>query len=331
MPRRILVTGATGFLGSRIVEALVQLEGVQVVATGRTLKPDASVSLPQVSYLLGDLTQPEFVQELFENGEVSEVIHAAALSSPWGTEEAFHLSNVVATQLLIEQAKARGVSKFVFISTPSLYFALKDQLEVTEDMPLPRPINAYARTKRAAELEVMASGIPYVIFRPRALIGRGDTVIMPRLIRAQAEGKLRRMGQGRNVVDLTPVANAVDAVLLGLDAQGDALNQVYNLSNGAPVMLWPTMDAVFQDLKLDPLQRSVAGWVVLAVARGMEWHAKWFNGNLEPALTVYGVGTLIKSFSLDITKAKRLLNYVPRQSVEEALAEFVEWHEKRKA
>jgi nucleoside-diphosphate-sugar epimerase len=58
----------------------------------------------------------------------------------------------------------------------------------------------------------------------------------------------------------------------------------------------------------------------------MEWHARWFNGNQEPALTVYGVGTLAMDFSMDISKAQNLLGYTPRQSVDEALDEFIEWH-----
>ena len=61
-------------------------------------------------------------------------------------------------------------------------------------------------------------------------------------------------------------------------------------------------------------------------ARAMEWHARLFNGHREPALTVYGVGTLAMDFSMDITKARKRLGYVPRQSVEEALDEFVAWH-----
>ena len=86
------------------------------------------------------------------------------------------------------------------------------------------------------------------------------------------------------------------------------------------------LNGVLKKLSLAPISKSVPLPVVLAVARAMEWHARLFNGHREPALTVYGVGTLAMDFSMDITKARERLGYVPRQSVEEALDEFVAWH-----
>ena len=61
-----------------------------------------------------------------------------------------------------------------------------------------------------------SSNLPYVIFRPRALIGRGDHVIMPRVINAFEKNKLKIVGDGENLVDLTPVSNVVDAILLSI-------------------------------------------------------------------------------------------------------------------
>ena len=325
--RRILVTGATGFLGSRIVEHLAKMEGVSVVATGRTMKPHNEVSASNVTYRLRDLADARIVDQLVEG--VDAIIHAAALSSPWGRKEAFWNANVEPTQLLLEAAARHGVKRFVFVSTPSMYFEMKAKLGIKEDDPLPRPINQYAASKREAERLVTSSNIPHVVLRPRALIGRGDTVILPRVLRAHAEGRLRQMGSGKNKVDMTPVANVVDAIVLALHAEGKALNQVYNISNGDPVALWPMLNGVLEKLSLAPITKSVSLPVVLAVARLMEWHARWFNGHREPALTVYGVGTLAMDFSMDITKARERLGYVPRQSVEEALDEFVEWHVNR--
>ena len=120
------------------------------------------------------------------------LIHAAALSSPWGKYEEFEKANLHTQQNLIASAKKNWLNKFVFISTPSMYFEMKDKFTVRESDPLPSKfINAYAETKRLAEIELEKSDIPYVILRPRALTGRGDTVIMPRLIRAFDEGRLK--------------------------------------------------------------------------------------------------------------------------------------------
>lgn len=322
--KQILVTGATGFLGSRTVERLSVMPGLSVRATGRKLKTNNQVKADNVHYMLGDLNDSDFVSQLVDG--VDCIVHAAALSSPWGSKDDFWESNVNPTKLLLEAATRQDVTRFVFISTPSMYFEMKSLFGLKESNSLPRPINQYAASKREAERLIRAATVPYVILRPRALIGRGDTVIIPRILRAHKEARLRQMGNGKNKVDVTPVVNVVDAIVLGLEAQGKALNETYNISNGDPVALWPMLKTLLAKLSLPSLTKSIPIPLILKVARLMEWHARWFNGNQEPTLTVYGVGTMTMNFSMDISKAQNLLGYTPRQSVDEALDEFIEWH-----
>jgi nucleoside-diphosphate-sugar epimerase len=149
---------------------------------------------------------------------------------------------------------------------------------------------------------------------------------MPRILRAHREGRLMRMGDETNRVDITPVSNVVDAIILALDADKKAVNQIYNISNGKPELLWPVLDKLLSQLQLPRPTKQISLKLVLVVAKLMELHAKWINGYREPALTVYGVGTLTMSFGMDISKAKKLLGYHPNQSVQEALNEFVEWY-----
>ena len=234
----VLLTGATGFLGFRTLEKLVEDSRVsKIVAVGRVIKLTHKVNHSKVEYILGDLIDEAFVNGVVKNMDV--IIHAAAMSSPWGRLESFYSANVLVQKNLIHAAKKAGIKRFVYISSPSIYFELKDKLNIKESDPLPKQfINAYAKTKREAEILLQKSGIAYVAIRPRALIGRGDTVIMPRLIRACDEGKLKIMGSGKNIVDLTSVANVADSLLLSVFARDEALNQIYNISNGQPVLLW---------------------------------------------------------------------------------------------
>ena len=323
---KIVVTGATGFLGGRLLERLAQEASTdtEVVGIGRTLKPGNTVDHKSVRYELGNLEDTSFVQKAFHGAD--KVVHAAALSAQMGPPGAFERANVMATQHVVDACVAHGVQRLVLISSPSVYFQMKDQPNIQESDPLPAPINVYAKTKRAAERIVQNSGIPHVILRPRALIGRGDTVILPRVIRAHAEGRLRRMGSQKNKVDLTPVSNVVDAICLGLNARPEGLNQIYNISNGDPELLWPLLDDVFDRLGLAPVEKDISLNVAKGIARLLEWHATWLNGHKEPALTVYGVGTLTNTFAMDISKARKLLDYKPRQSVEEAIQEFLQWY-----
>lgn len=323
---KIVITGATGFLGSRLLERLATEcpADTELVGVGRTLKPHSTVEHPRVRYQLGDLADASFVNRVLHKAD--KVVHAAALSAPMGPPGAFERANVLATRFVVQACSEQGVQRMVLISSPSVYFEFKDKTNIKESDPLPPPINVYARTKREAERIVQSSEVPHVILRPRALIGRGDTVILPRVIRAHREGKLRRMGTQQNLVDLTPVSNVVDAILLGLDANEQALNRVYNICNGNPVQLWPLLDDIFKRLGLEPMENSISIHVAKSIARLLEWHAKYLNGHKEPALTVYGIGTLTKTFAMDISEARQRLGYKPRQTVEEAIQEFIDWH-----
>lgn len=329
----ILVTGATGFLGSRTLERLIETyPGRSLIAAGRTIKPHAFHEHPQVEYRLGDLGERDYVQQLFAGPAITEVINCAALSSPWGQYEAFYRANVLSQQHLIEAAEQHQVRRFVFISTPSLYFDYRHRSLIKESDPLPaekRMVNNYARTKRMAENLLEASQLSYIALRPRALVGRGDTVIMPRLIRAHEEGRLKVIGSGKNKVDLTPVSNVVDAILLSLIAPNSACREIYNIAQAEAVLLWPHIQQVLRELGYPPPTRKVPYPIVYFVAWLMESYSLLIDPTKEPTLTTYGVGTLAKDFHLDISKAQDKLGYQPRQSVAEAITEFVDWYRKQ--
>ncbi|MDA7748344.1 NAD-dependent epimerase/dehydratase family protein [Bacteroidia bacterium] len=322
---RVLLTGATGFLGFRTLEQLVSHNNIEYIrATGRTLRTTHYVNHPKIEYVLGDLIDKNFVDQIVKTCDV--IIHAAALSSPWGSYDAFYEANVLVQKNLINAAKAHRINRFVFVSTPSLYFLLEDKLNINETENLEKNfVNAYAATKRAAEIALIQSGLKYIIIRPRALIGRGDTIILPRLIRAYDEGKLRVIGNGKNIADLTPVYNVAQALILAIFAPEVAVNQVYNISNGEPVVLWDKISAVLRRLDRTPPHTKIPFTLIKRIAQFMEWKSRITNKK-EPTLTVYGVGTLAKSFSLDISKAKKLLGYKPQLSTDEAIDEFINWY-----
>lgn len=324
---QLLVTGATGFLGYRTLEYLLQQPGVDsILATGRTLKPTHTHQHPKLRYQLGDLSDSAFVASLFEK-PITHVVNCASLSSPWGAYQAFYRANCLSQQYLIQHSERNGVQKFVYISSPSVYFTGTDRLQISEDEALPKKfVNAYAATKHEAEQLLTTSRLAFITLRPRALIGRGDTVIMPRLIRSQREGKLKTIGKGDTLADLTHVANVAHAIWLALQAPPAAIRQVYNISNGEPVMLWTYIEKVLQELSLNLPKQKVPERVAYIAAQLMEWSAQLRPGSKEPALTTYSIGTLTKSMTLDISKAQKLLGYSPQYSIQEGLDEFIAWY-----
>jgi nucleoside-diphosphate-sugar epimerase len=148
---------------------------------------------------------------------------------------------------------------------------------------------------------------------------------MPRIISAHKKGRLKIIGNGKNIVDLTSVANAVDAILLSLKAEGAALNQIYNITNGEPVNLWEKITYVLSLMNEQLPKKKIPYRLVLTIAQLMEWKSK-ITHMKEPVLTKYGVGVLAKSMTLDISKARELLGYNPTVTTDEAIREFINWY-----
>ncbi|MBX2985692.1 MAG: NAD(P)-dependent oxidoreductase [Bacteroidia bacterium] len=322
---KILLTGATGFLGYRTLEKLITLDWVKtVIANGTKLLDYRGIENTKVIYKLGRLENSVFVDELV-NG-VDMIIHAASFSSPWGKAAEFNSSNIITQQNILSSAKKYGVQKIIYISSPSVYFDGTHRLNIKETDPLPlKFVNHYARTKREAEILLEQSNIPFVILRPRALIGRGDSIIMPRLIRAQHEGKLRVIGNGKNKVDLTAVENVVEAIILSCLVKNEGLNQCYNITNDEPVILWEQIKYVLNALETPLVDKSISYRTAHLIARFLETKSVLTNYK-EPPLTCYSVGTLGLSFTLDITKAKQLLGYRPTINTQQAIDEFLNWY-----
>lgn len=321
----VLLTGSTGFLGFRTLERLVQLSNIEsIIANGRTLRDSRKIIHPKVNYVLGDLTDESFVKSIMKN--IDLVINTASLSSPWGSEELFYSSNVLTQKNIINASKKNGVNNIIYVSSPSIYYSSEDRLLVKESEPLPRTfVNNYSKTKRQAEILLQQSDIDYIIIRPRAIIGRGDTVIMPRLIKAHSEGRLKIIGSGENIVDLTSVENVVESIVLSINAPKNALNETYNITDGKPIKLWEAINVVFKGIGIKQIDEKVKFGFAYFVAGILEVVSKFFTKK-EPALTKYSVGVLSKTFTLDISKARNLLNYMPVVTTEQSIEEFINWY-----
>lgn len=177
---KILITGASGFVGGALLGRLRGSAGIDACGTGR--RP-----LPVPGYVCADLTRPLEIEF-----EPDVVVHAAARAAPWGTPKAFYEQNVLATQRVVEFCERSGFPRLVNISTSAVFYRNEDQLGLTERSPIgPRFVNAYARTKREAELLVERYRGSWITLRPRAVFGPGDTTVFPRIVRAAREGKLR--------------------------------------------------------------------------------------------------------------------------------------------
>ena len=127
--KTVLVTGATGFLGKYVVDELVQ-HGYRVRTFGRNSKVGRSLENPSVSFFQGDLTKADDVLEACKGMDL--VVHAGALSTVWGPWEDFYQANVLGTKYVLEACRQTGTQRLVYVSSPSIYAAPKDQLAIKE-------------------------------------------------------------------------------------------------------------------------------------------------------------------------------------------------------
>ena len=327
--RRALVTGATGGFGLAIVRTLREA-GYAVRATGRDATARPRLEALGAEVVLADITDKDAVFDLCQG--VDAVFHAAALSSPWGPYATFHRVNVVATNRLLDCAKAAGAGGFVFVSSPSIYARARDQVGLTEaDPPAERPMNAYAATKLIAERTVLAAnrpGFATVAIRPRAVVGPDDKVLLPRVLRLIRRGRFPLMRGGRALVELTDVRDAARALLLADQRREEVGGQAFNVCGGRPTAVRDLVLKLAGALDLPVrLVRTPVG-AVMALAAVAETVCKLLPGRPEPPLTPYSVAALAYTQTFDLTRARERLGYAPQHDpLESAAAVARQWAE----
>lgn len=317
---RIIITGATGFLGGALARDLAR-DGAEVIGLGRDPAKLAALRQDRVTAFPVDLGQvgAEIGPVAEKIGAADALVHCAALSSAWGPLADFKAANVEGTRTAIALARAAGVRRFVQISTPSVYFAPRDQIAVTEAMRLPRPVNAYAATKAEAEtLAWVAGDICPVILRPRGIYGAGDTALLPRLLDAARRGPLPLMRGGAAEIDLTHVDDVVAAIRAVLDAPEEICGETFNISSGEPRAVREIVEAVARATET-PVRWQRVPWRVALTAAWASEALSRSNGP-EPRLTRYKVGLFAFRQSLDVSKARRMLGWSPQVDFDAGLA-----------
>lgn len=321
---RVLVTGASGFIGMHTAKHLVAC-GHEVLATGRDrdrLSPlaNAGCQLAQAD-LAGDR-----LDGLLEGTHA--VVHCAARASPWGQRSAFWHDNVLATERLLDAARRAGaVRRFVFVSSPSIYFQYRDQEQISEAFTPPRQWpTPYAETKWIAECRVLAAPeLGPVVLRPRAVFGPGDRAIAPRLIAIARRGVFPLPGGGDAWVELTYIDNVVGAIVRALEGNSDIEGRSFNITNGEPVQVRDLVARLFALLELPVRFVSVPRPAALMLARLSEAIARMLPGQPEPRVTLYGIGLLAYTQTLSLEAARSVLGYAPLVSIQAGLERYARW------
>ena len=313
MKRNILITGATGGLGLALTKRFCDA-GYIVTATGRNRSAGKRLADMGANFIAADL---------LDNGAAAarcvrqnSIIHAAALSDNQGTPSAFNRANIEATQKLLAAAQQAGCERFVYISSPSVYASLTDQLDITEQTPVASvPLNNYARTKLAAERLVLAANsaeFRTMALRPHAIIGPDDQVLLPKMLKMLEYGLLPLFRNGKALVELTDVRDVAQAVWLAEQRIDVVAGKPVNISGGSPLPIRELAEGMAQaankPLRFVPVPMAIAK----PLARIGEWCGSLSGYRYEPKLTRYILSTMAYDKTFGLSFAKEALGYLPQ-------------------
>ncbi len=334
-----LVTGGGGFLGRYIVEQLVA-RGDRVRSFGRGAYSELEAI--GVEVVRGDIRDWAAVVAACEG--IDCVFHTAAVAGIWGPWKTFHGINVVGTENVLAGCREHGIKRLVFTSSPSVTFDGREQCDIDESAPhSTRWLAHYPHTKAIAEQAVLeASGgeMQTCALRPHLIWGPRDRHLIPRLIDRARRGRLRRVGDGTNLVDMIYVENAAAAHLQAADALASAgsplaspgspgaaipAGKAYFLSQGEPVNCWQWIDEILALADLPPVKKSIslgAAWKIGAVCEAA-YRLLRLSG--EPPMTRFLAAQLGTSHWFDISAARRDFGYQPRISTPEGMRRLGDW------
>ncbi len=320
---KTLVTGATGFLGRYVVEQLVEAGATVRVLVRRKDDQFASLGVEQV---LADIRDRDAVVAACQ--DVETVHHVAGVAGIWGPWSHFYEINTLGTQYVIEGCRRHGVQRLVYTSSPSVTFDGHSQEGIDESAPYPTDwLCHYPHSKALAEQQVLAAneegGLLTCSLRPHLIWGPRDRHLIPRLLARARSGKLRRVGDGTNLVDTIYVENAAMAHLQAADAltAGSAVaGRAYFISQGEPVNCWDWIDQILGLAGLPPVEKSISLGIARNAGRVLEMAHGLLALGAEPRMTRFLAAQLGTSHYFDISAARQDFGYSARIPTDEGLA-----------
>jgi dTDP-glucose 4,6-dehydratase len=312
MTRHALVTGAGGFIGSHLVERLLE-EGWQVRALvhydsssrwgwleGLRSRPPAGLKV-----VSGDVTDPEQTRRAVEGRDT--VFHLAALISvaySYEAARAFVETNTLGTLNLAQAALDAGVSRFILTSTSEVYGSAR-YTPIDEEHPL-QAQSPYAASKVGAEKIVesfaRSYGLPAITLRPFNTFGprQSTRAIVPTIITQALAGPEMQLGSLEPVRDLTFVADTVAGFVAAADAPTEALGRVFNLGSGRGVSIGELVERVGEILGVRPAVRT------------------------DPRRVRPAASEVLRLVS-DNSRAREILGWSPRVSLDDGLERTIRW------
>lgn len=320
MSGHVVVTGAAGFIGGYLVQALAQ-DGADVRAVD--VQPDPGrFRLGTVRYFRQDIRDGDGMAALVDGADT--VYHlASAHLEVTASDQRYREVNVEAAWGLAEACAAAGVRRLVHVSSVGVYGHVESP-PAREDAPM-RPENIYERTKLEGELAVSrsaaATGLDLVVLRPAWVYGHGCRRTA-KLVRSVRSRRFVYIGEGDNLRHPIYISDVVDAMRLAAEAPAGLSGRTYNIAGPRYLPLRELVDTCARVLDVSPPVGRLPRELVLAAGRAAE--VVWGAARREPPFSRRSLAFFENDNAFDIDAARRDLGFEPRVDLEEGVRRTVE-------
>lgn len=303
---KVLITGATGFIGRHLAKRLVE-EGCEVICAGRSLAR-LGVLLDKVKAVRIDLERQETIIEALERNNPDVVYHCAALVGSRSLKKLLRV-NKDGTESMLRACFARGIKKVIYLSSVSVISG-NTEVPLIENLPY-KPTNLYGRSKTEAEkiaLDYRKKGMKIAILRPCMVYGRGEPHGLGLLVGGLRRRILPIFGKGENRLHLVSVENVVDVMTLCL-TKDEAYEGTYIIADKEALSVKELFTYIAQILGAK-MPFVIPEWLTKVLAKIP------FIGGM--------VALFLKDRFYSIERLKQRLGYVPRVSVYDGLKRAIE-------
>ena len=322
---KILVTGASGFIGSFIVEEALQ-RGFETWAAVRRSSSREYLQDERIHFIELNLSSKEQLVEQLREHQFDYVVHAAGVTKCLDKRD-FHRINTEGTKNLVMaiQELQMPLKCFVFVSSLSIFGAIKEQqpYEEIRETDMPQPNTAYGRSKLEAEQFLATTSLPYVILRPTGVYGprEKDYFIMAKSIKQHSDFAV---GYKPQDITFVYVSDVVQAVFLALE-KGQT-GRKYFLSDGQVYQSTTFSDLIHEELGRPWWIRITAPvWVLRVVTFFGEYIGRMTGKVTALNNDKYNI-LKQRNWRCDIDPARQELGYQPQVTLEEGVRRSIKWY-----
>jgi UDP-glucose 4-epimerase len=328
MKEKVLITGASGFIGFHLIEAALR-NGLSVYAGIRAGSDVSHLKGYDIRYCELDYTNRELLTEQVAATGCNYIVHAAGATRAV-TQQAYDTINADYGVNLASAALAGlgdRLIKFVYVSSLAAMGPLNSNDTVITEEVKPAPVTAYGRSKLLGEQKLQTlSSLPLVILRPTAVYGprERDIFIMLRSINRGIEAYIGRIDQQLSFIYVKDLASVIiNSLFSGLS------NEVFNISDGRSYGQYELADLSKQLLHRKTVRLHLPYGMIKGLAFAMErlygWRGKAPVLNREKLHELTAV-----NWQCSIEKAKSQLGFCPQYSLEQGLKETLQWYHQNK-